>query len=182
MAGLDLRHRQHARVEDRIRQAKATGCGTSRATTTRPTKRGFEIVMTAMHLVAWSKLIGFTDEPDLATCEIATFRYRVLARRRPAQQQRPANQAPDRPDLAVGRTDHPSLATDPRRVHLTPVTQCPTTRNPNPRKWNRRQPDTTVGPTANSRSRTPYPAAHLNHIKPSSGNRAKSRLKPIPFT
>jgi len=25
-----------------------------------------------------SKLIGFTDEPDLATCEIATFRYRVL--------------------------------------------------------------------------------------------------------
>ena len=37
-----------------------------------------EIVMTAMDLVAWSKLIGFTDEPDLATCEIATFRYRVL--------------------------------------------------------------------------------------------------------
>ena len=34
--------------------------------------------MTAMDLVAWSKLIGFTDEPDLAPCEIATFRYRVL--------------------------------------------------------------------------------------------------------
>src|SRR5664279_5400476 len=40
------------------------------------------------------------------------------ARRGPAQPQRPANQAPDRPDLAVGRTDHPSLAPDPRRVHL----------------------------------------------------------------
>jgi hypothetical protein len=25
LAGLELRHRQHARVEDRIRQAKATG-------------------------------------------------------------------------------------------------------------------------------------------------------------
>jgi len=34
--------------------------------------------MTAVDLVAWSKLIGFADEPDLATCEIATFRYRVL--------------------------------------------------------------------------------------------------------
>jgi len=37
-----------------------------------------EIVMTAMDLVAWTKLLGFADEPDLATCEIATFRYRVL--------------------------------------------------------------------------------------------------------
>ena len=54
------------------------GCGTSRATTTRPTARGSEIVMTAMDLVAWSKLLGFADEPDLARCEIATFRYRVL--------------------------------------------------------------------------------------------------------
>ena len=34
--------------------------------------------MTAMDLFAWTKLIGFADEPDLATCEIATFRYRVL--------------------------------------------------------------------------------------------------------
>ena len=28
--------------------------------------------------MAWSKLIGFTDQPSLATCEIGTFRYRVL--------------------------------------------------------------------------------------------------------
>ena len=34
--------------------------------------------MTAMDLVAWTKLLGFADEPDLATSEIATFRYRVL--------------------------------------------------------------------------------------------------------
>jgi hypothetical protein len=32
----------------------------------------------ATDLVAWSKLIGFTEHLDLATCEIATFRYRVL--------------------------------------------------------------------------------------------------------
>ena len=34
--------------------------------------------MAATDLVAWTKLIGFTDHPDLATCEIDTFRYRVL--------------------------------------------------------------------------------------------------------
>jgi hypothetical protein len=32
----------------------------------------------AADLVAWAKLIGFADEPDLARCEIAAFRYRVL--------------------------------------------------------------------------------------------------------
>ena len=34
--------------------------------------------MTAIDLVAWTKLLGCPDEPDLAICEIATFRYRVL--------------------------------------------------------------------------------------------------------
>ena len=34
--------------------------------------------MTAIDLVAWTKLIGFADDPDLARCEINTFRYRVL--------------------------------------------------------------------------------------------------------
>jgi hypothetical protein len=28
--------------------------------------------------VSWAKLIGFAADPDLATCEIDTFRYRVL--------------------------------------------------------------------------------------------------------
>ena len=37
-----------------------------------------EIVMAATDLIAWSKLLGFADQPDLARCEVATFRYRVL--------------------------------------------------------------------------------------------------------
>ena len=37
-----------------------------------------EIIMAATDLIAWTKLIGFTDNPDLARCEIETFRYRVL--------------------------------------------------------------------------------------------------------
>ena len=34
--------------------------------------------MAATDLVAWAKLIGFAEHPDLARCEIGTFRYRVL--------------------------------------------------------------------------------------------------------
>jgi hypothetical protein len=75
--GLELRHRQRARVEDRIRQAKATGLANlphrSDANAT-----WFEIILAATDLVAWTQLIGFTEHRDLATCEIETFRYRVL--------------------------------------------------------------------------------------------------------
>src|SRR6516164_10737030 len=78
VAGLELRHRQHARVEDRIREAKATGLRNLPFNSFDANKAWLEIVMTAADLVAWAKLIGFTDHPDLARCEIDTFRYRVL--------------------------------------------------------------------------------------------------------
>jgi hypothetical protein len=78
LAGLELRHRQHARVEDRIRQAKATGLRNLPFNAFDANAAWLEIVMAATDLVAWAKLIGFTDHPDLARCEIQTFRYRVL--------------------------------------------------------------------------------------------------------
>jgi len=78
LAGLELRHRQHARVEDRIRQAKATGLRNLPFNAFDANAAWLEIIMAATDLVSWSKLIGFTDHPDLARCEIATFRYRVL--------------------------------------------------------------------------------------------------------
>jgi hypothetical protein len=37
-----------------------------------------QIIMATTDLIARAKLIGFTDHPELARCEIATFRYRVL--------------------------------------------------------------------------------------------------------
>ena len=78
LAGLELRHRQHARVEDRIREAKATGLRNLPCHRAEANAAWLEIILAATDLVAWSKLIGFTDQPDLATCEIDTFRYRVL--------------------------------------------------------------------------------------------------------
>ena len=78
LAGLELRHRQHARVEDRTRQAKATGLRNLPFHSFQANAAWLEIVMAATDLIAWTKLIGFTDDPDLAGCEIATFRYRAL--------------------------------------------------------------------------------------------------------
>jgi hypothetical protein len=78
IAALELRHRQHARVEDRIRQAKAAGLRNLPCKQAAENHAWFECVLAANDLVCWSKLICFADEPALAHCEIAAFRYRVL--------------------------------------------------------------------------------------------------------
>src|SRR5271156_1410031 len=77
LAGLELRHRQHARVEDRIREAKATGLRNLPCHRFEANAAWLEIILAATDLVAWTKLISFTEEPGLAKCEIGTFRYRV---------------------------------------------------------------------------------------------------------
>lgn len=77
-AGLELRHRQHARVEDRIREAKATGLRNLPCRAFNENAAWLQVVLTAVDLVAWTKLVCFADVPELARCEIATFRYRVL--------------------------------------------------------------------------------------------------------
>jgi hypothetical protein len=78
LAGLEWRHRQHARVEDRIREGKATGLANLPCHGFDPNAAWLEITLAATDLVAWAKLIGFVDQPGIARCEIATFRYRVL--------------------------------------------------------------------------------------------------------
>ncbi|WP_010148430.1 IS1380 family transposase [Serinicoccus profundi] len=78
IAGLELRHRQHARVEDRIRQAKATGLRNLPCRAWNENAAWLEVVLMATDLIAWTKLIAFADNPTLARCEIAAFRYRVL--------------------------------------------------------------------------------------------------------
>lgn len=78
LAGLELRHRQHARVEDRIRELKAAGLRNLPCQSFDANAAWLEIVLAAADLVAWAQLIGFNEHPELARCEITTFRYRVL--------------------------------------------------------------------------------------------------------
>jgi hypothetical protein len=78
MATLELRHRQHARVEDRIRQGKAAGLNKFPCAEAEENDAWLECVFAAADLVCWSKLICFADDDDLARCEIASFRYKIL--------------------------------------------------------------------------------------------------------
>ena len=78
VAGLELRHRQHARVEDRIRELKATGGRNLPCHRFWANAAWLEIILAAADLVTWTRLIGFTNHRSLAHCEIQTFRYRVL--------------------------------------------------------------------------------------------------------
>ncbi len=78
VAGLELRHRQHARVEDRIREAKSTGLRNFPCRAWNENNAWLQVVLTATDLIAWTQLIAFKHVPQLARCEIAAFRYRVL--------------------------------------------------------------------------------------------------------
>jgi hypothetical protein len=78
IAGLELRHRQHARVEDRIRQGKAAGLRNLPCRGQDENRAWLEAVLAAADLVCWAKLICFAHLPSLARCEMAAFRYRVL--------------------------------------------------------------------------------------------------------
>jgi hypothetical protein len=78
IAGLELRHRRHARVEDRIRQSKAAGLNNFPCEGMGENKAWMEAALAAADLVCWSKLICFPDEAVLAHCEIEAFRYAIL--------------------------------------------------------------------------------------------------------
>jgi hypothetical protein len=77
-AGLELNHRQHARVEDRIREAKNNGLRNLPCHAFAENSAWLETLLAATDLVCWAKLLGFTDTPALARAEIATFRNLVL--------------------------------------------------------------------------------------------------------
>lgn len=77
-AGLELNHRQHARVEDRIREAKNTGLRNLPCRAFAENTAWLHTLLTATDLVCWTKLLGFRHSPTLSHAEIATFRNLVL--------------------------------------------------------------------------------------------------------
>jgi hypothetical protein len=77
LADLEIHHRSHARVEDRIRCGKATGLRNLPCRGYAENKAWLELALTAADLLTWAQALCFTG--DLARCEPATFRYRVCA-------------------------------------------------------------------------------------------------------
>lgn len=74
---LEVRHRRHARVEDRIRCGKSTGLRNMPCKSFAQNEVWLELCLTAADLITWSQALCFSGE--LAKCEPATFRYRISA-------------------------------------------------------------------------------------------------------
>jgi len=77
LADLEVRHRAHARVEDRIRTGKATGLRNLPCKQYQQNKVWLELCLAAADLLTWTQAVCFTG--DLARCEPATFRYRITS-------------------------------------------------------------------------------------------------------
>ena len=76
LAGLELRHRQRARVEDRIRAAKATGLSNLPFDRWRRNSVWLELVLAAQDLLCWAQVLLL--DGALAVAEPKTLRYRLL--------------------------------------------------------------------------------------------------------
>ena len=73
---LELRHRQRARVEDRIRAAKATGLQNLPFDRWRRNQVWLELVLAAQDLTCWTQTLLL--DGNLAVAEPKTLRYRLL--------------------------------------------------------------------------------------------------------
>lgn len=78
LAFLEARHRAHARVEDRIRQAKDAGLGRLPSRVFAINAAWLELALAAADLLAWTQTTLLADEPSLARAEWKTIRYRLL--------------------------------------------------------------------------------------------------------
>ena len=76
IGSLELRQRQHARVEDRIRCWKTTGACRQPSWDAPANEAWLNTTLISLTLIAWAQQLGFTGE--LAIAEPATFRTRVL--------------------------------------------------------------------------------------------------------
>jgi hypothetical protein len=73
---LEMEHRSHARVEDRIRTGKDTGMRNLPFHAYAANACWLELALTAADLLTWSQALCFTA--TLARTEPATFRYQIL--------------------------------------------------------------------------------------------------------
>ena len=76
IATLELRHRQRARVEDRIRCAKQTGLRNLPFADYQMNTAWLELVLIAQDLIAWTQTLLL--DSDLARCEPKRLRYRLF--------------------------------------------------------------------------------------------------------
>ena len=135
LPALEARHRQRARCEDRITDAKDTGAGEPALRRCR-FQRHLDPVRPARH--GPHHLSPATRPPrHLARRTAQDPAAETLRHRRPPHQRRTPPDHRPRPGLAMGRhrpgRPHPTRRTRPTRTRLTPR-QAPNRRRPEPRR------------------------------------------------
>jgi Transposase DDE domain group 1 len=76
IAGLEARHRLHARVEDRIQESQELGLGRLPFQAIEPNQAWFELALLAQDLLAWLRLLVL--EGQLALAKPKRLRHRLL--------------------------------------------------------------------------------------------------------
>ncbi len=76
LAALELRHREHAIVEDRVRALKSTGLQNLPFSAFAPNQAWLEAALAAHDLTVWTQLLLF--DGDHRVCEPKRLRYRLL--------------------------------------------------------------------------------------------------------
>jgi len=76
IAGLEARHRLHARVEDRIQESQELGLGRLPFQAIEPNQAWFELALLAQDLLAWLRLLVL--EGELALAKPKRLRHRLL--------------------------------------------------------------------------------------------------------
>ena len=76
LAALEVRHREHAVVEDRVRALKSTGVANLPFSAFAANQAWLELALAAHDLTVWTQHLLFTGEH--AVCESKRLRYRLL--------------------------------------------------------------------------------------------------------
>ena len=97
---LELRHRGHARVEDRIRTGKDCGFGRFPSRQFAINAAWLELALVGIDLLAWTRTLLLDGEYALA--EPKKLRYRHPARGRPCRPYGPTHLPTHRRTMAVG--------------------------------------------------------------------------------
>jgi len=171
IAGLELRHRQHARVEDRIREAKTTGLRNLPCRGFTENAAWLETVLCAVDLVCWTKLIWLPRRPRTRQVRDLDVPLPGPPRGRPPHPRRPLPAATHRQHLALGHPDRRRLPPTPRSLQLTTQANRPRPTNPRnpPLARDSHSPDLPA-------RQHPQPATDTTVRPPPQPRREKSRL------
>ena len=149
LVDLELRHRQRARCEDRIRTGKDTGLRNLPLHGFASNQVWCELIALAMELTAWAQMLALDDHP--ARCwEPKRLRLRVFSAPRAPGQRRPTATPALRNTLAMGGSDrlrdHPPA--DAARALTAIQPPRPPRKDTHPGPWNPAHPTRQPGPTA----------------------------------